>query len=468
MSAKGNRDYRPFRHYAPPTGWINDPNGLTYDNGVWHLFAQHYPDELVWGPMHWIHATSSDLLNWQHQGIALAPDKKLGMIFSGSAVIDKGNTSGLGKDGDPMILMYTSHGEHEQQSIAFSDDRIHFTPYEGNPVLPNTAQKDFRDPKVIWNEKLSCWTVVIAAGDHTEFHASDDLIHWRKTGEFGAKENKLGGVFECPDLFRLTAPDGSVVWVMIASVALPEPFGGHRTQYFLGEFDGETFHETIPAQHVRLLDSGYDNYASVTFFGADKRLMLGWGMAWAYAYATPTNDFRGIMTYARELSLVQTDTGLKLASKPVTPAFDLHAIEPEAAPDPLPQRYVKKTVGELPGELFHVRVEAEGAFTLSLSNEAGEVLNVSISTEQKLVVDRSKAGKNDFNDLFASGLFSVMSADRSNRGKVTMDLYFDRMIAEIFTDNGTVVNSTAVYPEKPYQTATLYGEGKLFIGEEKA
>ena len=467
MSTKGNRDYRPFRHYAPPAGWINDPNGLTYENGVWHLFAQHYPDAPNWGPMHWIHATSTDLFNWQDQGIALYPDEKLGTIYSGSAVIDRGNTSGLGHGVDPMICMYTSHGEHEQQSIAFSDDRIHFTPYEGNPVISNTAQKDFRDPKVIWNEKLACWTVVIAAGDHAEFHASDDLIHWRKTGEFGAKENKMGGVFECPDLFPLTAPDGSAVWVLIASMALPEAFGGHRTQYFLGEFDGETFHETIPAQHARLLDSGYDNYAAVTFSGADKVYLLGWGMAWAYAYATPTNEFCGIMTYARELSLMETDTGLQLASRPVTPEFDLCEIAPQAKPDPLPRRYVKKTVGQLPGELFHVRVEADEPFTLALSNEDGEVLNVSISTEQKLVVDRTKAGKNNFSELFASGLFSVMSADRTNRGKVTLDLYFDRMMAEIFTDNGTVVNSTAVFPEKPYQTATLYGEGRLMIGAAK-
>ncbi len=467
MSTQGNRDYRPAYHYAPPAGWINDPNGLTYENGIWHLFAQHYPDAPVWGPMHWIHATSTDLLNWQDQGIALAPDEKLGAIFSGSAVIDRGNTSGLGHGVDPMILMYTSHGKNEQQSIAYSDDRMHFTPYEGNPVIANTAQKDFRDPKVIRNDKLGCWTVVIAAGDHVEFHASDDLIHWRKTGEFGAKENRLGGVFECPDLFPLTAPDGSTVWVLIASMALQAPFGGHRTQYFLGAFDGETFHETIPAQHARLLDSGYDNYAAVTFFGAEKRMLLGWGMAWAYADRTPTNEFCGVMTYARELSLVDTDDGLQLSSAPVTPEFDLREIEAQTPPSPLPRHYVPKTVGELPADLFHVRVEADQAFTLALSNEDGEVLNVSISTEQKLVVDRSKAGRSGFSPIFDSGLFAVTTAQRTARGKATVDIYFDRMIAEIFTDHGTVCNSTVVFPEKPYSKATLWGEGKLYIGGVK-
>lgn len=467
MSTKGNRDYRPAFHYAPPFGWINDPNGLTYENGVWHLFAQYYPDAPVCGPMHWCHATSSDLLNWQHHGVALAPDAKLGTIFSGSAVIDKGNTSGLGHGVDPMILMYTSHGEHEQQSIAYSDDRMHFTPYEGNPVIANTTQKDFRDPKVIRNDKLNGWTVVIAAGDHVEFHASQDLIHWHKTGEFGVEENKMGGVFECPDLFPLTAPDGSAVWVLIASMALEEPFGGHRTQYFLGDFDGETFHETIPAAHARLLDSGYDNYAAVTFSGAHKRMLLGWGMAWAYARMTPTNEFCGVMTYARELSLVNTDAGMQLSSSPVTPEFDLKEIPAQEPPSPLPRHYVNRSVADLPVDLFHVRVEADEAFTLALSNEDGEVLNVSVSTEQKLVVDRSRAGKRDFSPIFDSGLFAVTTAQRTCRGRMTVDLYFDRMIAEVFMDNGTVCNSTVVFPEKPYNKATLWGRGKLWVGGKK-
>ena len=463
MSTKGNRDYRPAHHYAPPLGWINDPNGLVYDNGIWHLFAQHYPDAPHWGPMHWLHASSADLLNWRDHPIALMPDKKLGYIFSGSAVIDHGNTSGLGENGNPMILMYTHHGEYEQQSIAFSDDRIRFTPYAGNPVIPNTTKKDFRDPKAFWNEQKDCWSVVIAAGDHVEFHASKDLIHWYKTGEFGAKENKLGGIFECPDVFPLNAPDGTTIWVLIASMAMAESFGGHRTQYFLGQFDGDTFRETMPLEYARILDSGYDNYAAVTFGNAEKRLLLGWGMSWAYAKDTPTNEFCGVMTYARELSLAETDTGLRLASKPVTPEFELVEIPAKTESEVPDSRYVPKTEAELPGELFHVRVESESPFTLSLSNEDGETLNVSLSTEQHLVVDRVHAGKNDFSPLFESGLFSVMSTPRNNRGIVKMDLYFDRMIAEIFMDEGTVVNSTVVFPEKPYQKVTLVGAGKLFM-----
>ena len=477
MSTQGNRDYRPACHYAPPFGWINDPNGLTYENGTWHLFAQHNPDATHWGPMHWRHATSEDLLHWKDEGIVLYPDEELGWIFSGSAVIDRGNTSGLGKDGDPMVLIYTHHGrEHEQQSIAFSDDRLNFTPYAGNPVIPNAEKKNFRDPKVFRNDILDCWTMILAAGDRVEFYASKDLIHWRQTGDFGAAENRLNGVFECPDLLPLTAPDGSTVWALIASMSLPRPFGGHRMQYFLGQFDGETFRETLPSPYPRMLDSGYDDYAAVTFFGAEKPLLLGWGAAWAYAHFEPTNEFCGIMTYARELSLVETETGLALAQKPVTPGFDLAELPtrmvPEPAPSPLfanlPPRYSPEAEGELPGELFHVRVEAPGSFTLTLSNDEGEALRVTLTGEQCLVVDRTQAGRRGFSPLYDAGLFSVMSARRTAYGPATVDLYFDRMIAEIFTDGGTVVNSTAVFPEKPYTRAKLQGEGRLWIGGPKA
>ena len=464
MNTEDKRDYRPICHYAPPFGWTNDPNGLFYEDGVWHLFAQHYPDATHWGPMHWRHATSTDLLRWKDLGIALYPDEKLGYIFSGSAVIDAGNTSGLGEKNDPVVLMYTHHGEHEQQSIAWSEDRVHFTPYAGNPVIPNSEKLDFRDPKVFKNPILNCWSVVIAAGSVMEFYASDDLIHWRKTGEFGAAENRLGGVLECPDLFPLTAPDGSEVWVLIASTGMAFPFGGFRIQYFLGTFDGNTFHETLPSPYPRILDSGYDDYAAVTFHNADRRLLMGWAEAMAYGADGPTGDFCGLMTYARELSLVQTELGLRLAMKPVTPDFSMKAVPPGEMVEMMPRQRLLKTEGTLPGELFHVRVEAEGPFTLTLFNGDGDQFNISVSSEQKLVVDRSRAGIRDFNPLFNSGLFSVMTAHRTQYGPAALDLYFDRMIAEIFLDGGTVVNTSVVFPSHPYTKVSLLGRGRLWIG----
>ncbi|MBQ9009164.1 MAG: glycoside hydrolase family 32 protein [Clostridia bacterium] len=464
MSTNTDRDFRPFMHFTPKAGWINDPNGLTYENGTWHLFAQHNPDAPVWGPMYWLHATSTDLLHWTEHGIALAPDS-LGMAFSGSAVIDRGNTSGLGQNSDPMVLIYTSHGEHEQQSIAFSDDRFHFTPYAGNPVIPNTEKRNFRDPKVFRNPFRDGWSMVLAAGDRAEFYASQDLIHWTRTGDFGSRENRLNGVFECTDLFPLRAPDGSEVWVLVASMALHPEFGGGRMQYFLGHFDGDTFTEDQPHSPY-ILDSGYDNYAAVTFFGAEKRIMIGWGSSPGYAAYAPTGDFRCLMTYARELSLAKTDSGLRLSSKPVTPSFEMREItrEPMPASLPFPHRYVPKATGPLPGELFRIHVEAEEAFDLTLANENGEELHVLISDEQKLVVDRTRASLRRLHPYYDAGVCSVTSAPRNNYGKISLDLYFDRMLAEIFTDEGTVLNSSMVFPEKPYQTATLTGYGTMWIG----
>lgn len=463
MSTKSNRDFRPKYHYAPPAGWINDPNGLTYENGTWHLFAQHYPHDTVWGPMHWIHATSTDLLNWEPQGVPLAPDH-LGMIFSGSAVIDEGNTSGLGKEKDPMIAMYTSHGEHEQQSIAFSEDRVNFTPYEGNPVIANDTMPDFRDPKVFRNKILNCWTVVLAAGDHVDFYASKDLIHWEKTGEFGATENTLGGVFECPDLFPLTAPDGSELWVLIASMALPREFGGSRTQYFLGQFDGRTFTETVVSPTAKLIDTGYDNYAAVSFAGAQKPIILGWGTSWCYADKEPTNEFCGVMTYARHVALVNTDEGIRLANIPVTPKFT--NMTPAVEESVVPERKFLPVVSKakLPGEVFTAHIEAEGAFTLTISNAKGEALRVSLDNEHRFVVDRINSGMRDFHPLFEQGLMGVTVTPRLMKGKVVLDLYFDRMIAEIFADEGTFTNTQLVFPTEPYTEASVIGKAKLWVG----
>ena len=470
MSTQSNRDFRPEFHYTPPFGWINDPNGLLYENGTWHLFAQHNPKEPVWGPMHWRHATSTDLLHWKDLGIAMAPDEKLGMIFSGSAVIDKGNTSGLGDGCDPMILMFTHHGEHEQQSIAYSNDRVHFTPYAGNPVIPNDDKLNFRDPKVFRNEILNCWSVVLAAGDHADIYASDDLIHWRKTGEFGAKENRLGGVFECTDMFPMKAPDGGTVWALIVSTALNATFGSGRMQYFLGEFDGNTFVETYPSPYPRFLDSGYDNYAAVTFSNTDRLLMVGWAASPGYAGFMPTNEFCCCMTYVRELRLIETDAGLQIAARPITPKFDMKDIAPDPAPDPMPRwphMYIPRTEGKLPGDVFHLNVEAGSSFSLTLSNDDGEELTVALSTDQQLVIDRSKAGIHGFHAVYDSGIGSVMRPQRKLHGPVTVDLYFDRMIAEIFMDGGSVVNTSIVFPEKPYTKAVLMGRAALRIGGVK-
>ena len=449
MSTWGKRDFRPLLHYTPPFGWINDPNGLVYDNGKYHLFAQYYPYATHWGPMHWIHGVSEDLLHWQQIGIALQPDY-LGFIFSGSAIIDTGNTSGLGDGCDPMIAMFTHHGEKEQQSIAFSNDRINFTKYEGNPVIPNPGFKDFRDPKIFKNRITGNWSVVVAAGDHVEFYASKDIKSWIKTGEFGAKENLMGSVFECPNLVELDTPSGGKLWVLTASIIQPHDTGGNRTQYFLGEFDGETFHQTVPFDKPELIDSGYDNYAAVSFNGINEPILMGWGTSWTYAADEPTNEFCGMMTCARKMAIVDTLKGPRLACTPILPEGNLLPIKDD---------------GAISGETFLMHVESDSAFNVQVMNDAGECFDFGLDETGAFYTDRSKAGRKDFNALFASDLYSATNTPRLLNGHVSMDVLFDRCLFEIFADKGTYVNSTLVYPDNPYTKVVVNGDATLTIRE---
>lgn len=445
MSTKGARDYRPTLHYTPPKAWINDPNGLVWDGERYHLFAQHYPDDTKHGPMHWIHATSEDLIHWTHHGIALAPDE-LGFIFSGSAIVDRGNTSGLGDGRDPIIAMFTHHGakDHlEQQSIAYSNDGINFIKYQGNPVIENPGIKDFRDPKVFRNEQLNCWSCVIASGDCVSFYRSDNFIQWTKTGEFGKTENKMGGIFECPDLFPLTAPDGSILFALTASMIQPQETGGSRTQYFLGAFDGYTFHETIPFAAPELIDYGYDNYAAVTFAGAKDTLLLGWGTSWTYAAQEPTGEYCGCMTLARKQSLVQTDEGIRLASEPVLPKLN-------------PAEVIQNG-GKLPGEVFVLDIQAQGPFAACLQNARGERFCFGLGDDGAFYTDRSQSGEMGFSELYNSPIYQFTNRRRLKSGPVRMRAVFDRSMIELYADDGTYVNTTLMFPTAPYETIALDG-----------
>lgn len=443
MSTWTKRNFRPKMHYTPPFGWINDPNGLVCADGEYHLFAQYYPFDTQWGPMHWFHAKSTDLLHWQQLGVAIRPDDELGMIFSGSAIIDEGNTSGLG-DGtrDPMICMFTHHGEKEQQSIAYSTDYIHFTQYSGNPVIKNPGIPDFRDPKVFENPVTGGWSVVVAAGDHLEFFASKNLIEWEKTGEFGREENTRPGVYECPDVFPLTAPDGTEKWVLTCSNCYPAEEGGNRSQYFTGEFDGKTFRQTEKEAAPVMFDCGYDNYAAVSFNGADRRVQMGWGSSWTYAKEAPTSEFCGMMCLPREMRLEQTKQGLRLASTPVLPEMEFA----EA-----------KDGQSLPGETFAMRICASGAFEAALENEAGERFVFGLDEQGCFYADRTHAGLDGFHSMFADSQYGVTRAKRLNDGNVEMTLVFDVCMAELFADGGVYACSTLVYPQTPYSKLLVRG-----------
>lgn len=444
MSTKGARNYRPEIHFTPKTGWINDPNGLVCVDGVYHLFAQYFP-EPHWGPMHWYHAQSRDLIRWEHLPVALAPDE-LGLIFSGSAVYDVRNTSGFGSaEKPPIVAMYTSHGDHEQQSIAWSTDGVNFNKYEGNPVIPNTELRDFRDPKVFANPIRGGWSVVLSVGDRAMFYASEDLKNWTKTGEFGPDGNRSEGVWECADLFPLEL-DGGEKWILLVSMGPNKPNHGARTQYFIGNFDGDKFVCDTPFDRAEFIDGGLDNYAAVTYSGAPDRTLIGWAANWVYANDLPTDDFCCQMTLARKLSLMHTPLGgIRLAQQPVLPDF--------------------KPANNIDGELFKLTVSGEGAATVRLTN-GGEWFDFGVNSENELFIDRSHAGEKDFNADFADDWYSKISAPRLFDGHWTIELIFDRSVTELYCDGGTRVMTNLVYPTKPYDRAeVLSGDAKIEISK---
>ena len=305
--------FRPQFHFSPEKKWMNDPNGMLFHNGTYHLFYQYYPEDIVWGPMHWGHATSKDLIHWQHKKIALFPDE-LGYIFSGSAVMDTNNTSGLGtKENPPMIAVFTYHNmEFEKagkintqtQGLAYSLDQGEtWKKYNANPIINNITLKDFRDPKVFWNDTKNKWDMVLAAGDRIKIFSSVNLKDWTFESDFKPTiDDKDLGVWECPDLFKMKM--GKVEkWVMIVSHGDKAPNGGSGTRYFIGDYDGKTFTNT---QKAIWLDYGTDAYAGVTFSNTpnNKKILLAWMSNWKYANKTPTEVWRGAMTLPREVTLV--------------------------------------------------------------------------------------------------------------------------------------------------------------------
>jgi len=452
MSTQGLRDFRPKYHFSPRKGWINDPNGLAYIDGKYHIFAQHYPYDTVWGPMHWYHAAGEDLLRWEHLPIALEPDE-LGFIFSGSAVLDRENATGFGSpENPPLVAVYTAHGEHEQQCIAWSTDYVSFTKYAGNPVIPNTELRDFRDPKLFAHPEGG-WGLVLAAGDRVFFYRSRDLKTWRKTGEFGPEGNRSGGVWECPDLFPLSHGD-ETLWVLLVSMGANRENHGARTQYFLGRFDGERFICDRPFDAPEFIDGGYDNYAAVTFNGAPRPLLLGWAANHVYATDFPTGEYCCSFTSARELRLLETPLGgLRLAALP--------AADPYGAELPC--------TGALPGEVFSLRARGAGAAELRLENEAGQVLRFGVSERGELYLDRRRAGAKDFNADFASDWYSLMSVPRLFDGAWELELRFDRSVAELYADGGSRVLTAVVFPDSPYVRVSAEGKVSLTVrGEAEA
>nr|WEI57529.1 putative GH32 family protein [Yoshiicerus persimilis] len=462
-----NDQHRPQIHFSPANNWINDPNGMVYYGGEYHLFYQYYPYGTQWGPMHWGHTISSDLVNWEELPIALYPDE-LGDIFSGSAVVDQRNSSGLQEsvDEDVIVAIFTHAGASQQQSIAFSNNRArNFSKFAGNPVLPNPGLPDFRDPKVIeYNDK---WIMVLAVGNRIIFYQSDDLKSWGILSEFGADppQGSHGGVWECPDLLPIDY-NGETIWVLLVSINPGGPNGGSSTQYFIGDFDGTTFRNFNPGENTVLwMDWGPDNYAGVTFANeeSNRHVMMAWMNNWQYGNDLPTVAWRGQMTLPKELIVKHVEGRLRLASVPVRELS--HLRNPG-------QVYVPPSVGvissgsiasltagapfQTPLMEVELNLDFDGfvSFGVCFYNSLGQELCFGYEhANHQFFLDRTRSGNVAFHPEFSKRA----TAFRESQSK-SMDLriYLDVSAIEIIVDGGLTTMTSLFYPEEPFTFAHIH------------
>lgn len=435
--------YRPAYHHTPEQNWMNDPNGMFYDdvNQVWHLYFQYNPYATTWGNMTWAHSTSTDLIHWTHHPNAIMPDS-LGDIFSGSAVIDKKNTAGFGENAVVAIFTYAEK-MGQMQAIAYSNDGGYtFTKYEGNPVL--TADiKDFRDPKVFWNETTNQWNLVLAAGQEVRFYSSPNLKEWTYLSSFGEGYGNHNGVWECPDLIQLPVRNSDEKkWVLIVNINPGGPFGGSATQYFVGEWDGAHF--TTDQTQTLWMDCGKDHYATVSFHNAPnhRNVVLAWMSNWQYAEETPTKRFRSANSLPREINLfVDNQNQYRLG---IYPSPEVLAIptEPSSELAPLAKIEVSVTRGNQPA-------------VISLSNDNGEqVIMMYDFDKNTFSFDRTHSGVGGFAREFPCITTTDLMVDAQ---QYKLLIFIDRCSIEVFDADGHWAMTNLVFPTKPYNEVKTNG-----------
>lgn len=459
--------YRPLFHFTPRYGWMNDPNGMFYKDGVWHLYYQYNPYGSKWQNMTWGHATSTDLVNWKHEPIAIRPDG-LGSVFSGSGAVDHGNTAGFGKDA--VIALYTSAGTSQMQSLAYSTDNGKtFTKYPANPVL--TLESEARDPNMFYNTETGEWNLVLAhALDHEMlFFTSPDLKSWTLQSNFGKGIGAQDGVWECPDLFRLPV-DGTdeKKWVLICNINPGGPFGGSAIQYFTGDWDGKTFTADNAADGsipTKWLDYGKDNYALVSWSDApdNRRTAIGWMSNWQYAAEVPTMQYRSANTLPREIGLFRGADGQIYASS--APSPEVMALRDKLVVN-ASKVSVKKNarIYALPAVNDGVceivaDFDAQKADSLEfvLSNKTGDrVVMRYNSADRTLSLDRRESGIVDFSESFPA---VTVAPTFEKNGKVTLRIFIDRSSIELFGNGGRFVMTNIVFPNEPYSTLSVSSAG---------
>lgn len=492
--------YRPSYHFTPLYGWMNDPNGMVYKDGEYHLYFQYNPYGSKWGNMHWGHAVSRDLIHWEHLDPAIARDP-VGHIFSGSSVVDKKNTAGFGKDAIIAIYTNNSVNHDEVQCIAYSNDNGRtFTKYEGNPVLtPFDGLKDFRDPKVFWYEKDKCWFMIVSADKETRFYKSKNLKKWDYVSAFGKGLGQQPCQYECPDFFQLpvNGDEKNKKWVMTMNINPGCWFGGSATEYFVGDFDGKNF--TCPdANEVKWLDWGKDHYATVTFSNTGSRVLaITWMSNWQYANLTPFKQNRGANGLPRELKLYEKN--------------GKYYISEDVAPEALVLRKSTKELGSqtVEGEKAFAGATSgmEGAFEIEadVTADANGIAGIELYNykhertliyidmkEGKVVMDRTESGLTDFgkqsvphdielawdkqraaegkqpariensinykND-FALATWAPLSLCQEGKKTFHLDIFADKSSIELFVDGGRIAMTNLVFPVAPYENVKLYSQG---------
>ena len=433
-----NRErFRPVYHHTPVYGWMNDPNGMFYKDGVWHLYYQWNPYGSQWENMHWGHSTSRDLIHWQAEPMALEPDW-LGSIFSGSCVTR----------GDEVVAMYTTAGHHQTQSIAFSNDGgCTFQKYSGNPVLTADAP-DFRDPRPFWNEDIKAWNLILAVGQEMRIYSSQNLTDWTYESAFGNEYGNHGGVWECPDLFEIKDETSNIKkWVLICNINPGGPFGGSATQYFVGQFDGHKFTcESMP-KVTKWMDYGKDHYATVSFYNApeNRHVVLAWMSNWQYANQVPTKQYRSGNSIPRDLGLFNYGEETYVS---VVPSKEMLAMRGSK---------VRK-----PTEACEIVVDVKNQAEIVLSNSKGEeVTMVYDGQRQSFSMDRTKSGDVSFSEAFACTSIAPTYGHIKQ-----LRLFIDRCSIEAFDAEGKMAMTNLVFPSEPYNNIKVKG-GKATIYEIK-
>ncbi len=458
-----NREYwRPVYHHTPVYGWMNDPNGMFYKDGTYHLYYQYNPYGSTWGNMHWGHSTSKDLVTWTDERIALSPDA-WGTIFSGSCVVDAENTSGFGEGA--VVAFYTSAkptpwGDVQAQSIAYSTDNGKtFVKYDNNPVVTSDL-RDFRDPKVFWYAPGKHWVMVLAAGQEMLIYSSPNLKEWSYESSFGLRDGAHGGVWECPDLIEMPIyGTDEKKWVLICNINPGGPFGGSAAQYFVGRFNGKKFVNESPTV-TKWLDWGKDNYATVTWSGVQDRIVaIGWMSNWQYQAQLPVMQYRGVNTIPRELELYVNDGETYIRTIPVKEVETLRkdCIHKEpftvAGGESVVNDFLKNPDGAFEFEVKIKTTSAKESIGFILCNDNGEEVKCHYDMSKgQFVMDRTSSGKVDF-----SRDFPAVTVAPVNMGKtVSLRVFVDKTSVEIFGEDGKFVMTNLVFPTRPYDTIRFF------------